>query len=61
MFKPLQLESIILNENTLKKNASNIEQYHLHKGSPEKLQFEVYNLKDYLRTSGVHATITTFA
>ena len=44
-------------DNTLKKNASNIEQYHLHKGHPEKLQFEVYNLKDYLETSGVHAQL----
>ncbi len=39
------------------KNTVKIEQYHLHKGHPEKLQFEVYNLKDYLETSGVHAQL----
>ncbi|AUP80746.1 helix-turn-helix domain-containing protein [Flavivirga eckloniae] len=41
----------------MKKGTTNIEQYHLHKDHPEKLQFEVYNLSDYLETSGVHAQL----
>ncbi len=32
-----------------------IEQYHLHKAHPEKLQFEVYDLKDYRKRSGSKA------
>lgn len=32
-----------------------IAQYHLHKEHPEKLQFEVYNLKEYRKKSGVMA------
>lgn len=33
-----------------------IEQYHLHKEHPEKLQFELYDLEPYLKKSGEHAT-----
>ena len=36
---------------------SKIEQYHLHKSSPQKLQFEVYDLKDYRKKSGKKAAI----
>ncbi|WP_298534633.1 AraC family transcriptional regulator [uncultured Algibacter sp.] len=32
-----------------------IEQYHLHKEHPEKLQFQIYDLESYLKESGVHA------
>lgn len=31
----------------MKDNSTKIAQYHLHKASPKKLQFEVYDLKDY--------------
>lgn len=31
----------------MKKSKSNIEQYHLHKSHPEKMQFEIYDLKEY--------------
>lgn len=34
-----------------------IEQYHLHKERPEKLQFEVYDMASYLERSGAHATV----
>ncbi len=34
-----------------------IEQYHLHKEHPEKLQFEVYDLEQYLKNSGEHALL----
>ncbi|TYA92316.1 AraC family transcriptional regulator [Seonamhaeicola marinus] len=34
-----------------------VEQYHLHKEHPEKLQFEIYDLEPYLLKSGEHATI----
>lgn len=34
---------------------SKIEQYHLHKKHPEKLQFGVYDLETYLDKSGEHA------
>ncbi len=40
-----------------KKGSIKIEQYHLHKGHPEKLQFEVYDLKSYLKSSGDLARI----
>jgi AraC-like DNA-binding protein len=36
----------------LKNNSTNIAQYHLHKLSPQKLQFEIYNLKEYRKKSG---------
>lgn len=36
---------------------SKIVQYHLHKLQPQKLQFEIYNLKDYVRNSGQKATV----
>ncbi len=32
----------------LTKSKTKIEQYHLHKDQPEKLQFEIYSLNDYL-------------
>lgn len=32
----------------LTKSKAKIEQYHLHKDQPEKLQFEIYSLKEYL-------------
>jgi len=32
-----------------------IQKYHLHKNEPDKLQFEIYSLKDYLDESGDHA------
>ena len=33
---------------------SEISQYHLHKNEPEKLQFEIYPLSDYLASGGDH-------
>ncbi|GMN11231.1 helix-turn-helix domain-containing protein [Croceitalea sp. MTPC9] len=36
---------------------SKIEQYHLHRLSPQKLQFEVYDLKEYRRKSGNKAAV----
>ncbi len=36
---------------------SKITQYHLHKQHPEKLQFEVYDLKEYRRKSSKKASI----
>ncbi|WP_350293820.1 AraC family transcriptional regulator [uncultured Croceitalea sp.] len=36
---------------------SKIEQYHLHKLSPQKLQFEVYDLKEYRKKSGDKAAV----
>jgi len=32
-----------------------IQKYHLHKGEPDKLQFEIYPLTDYLAGSELHA------
>ncbi|MDO5971412.1 helix-turn-helix domain-containing protein [Flavivirga aquimarina] len=37
------------------KNNSKIEQYHLHKAYPEKLQFQIYNLNSYRKKSGEKA------
>jgi AraC-like DNA-binding protein len=34
-----------------------IEHYHLHKAHPEKLQFQIYHLEDYLVASGEHAQV----
>lgn len=31
-----------------------IKKYHLHKDQPDKLQFEIYPLKDYLPEGGIH-------
>ena len=39
----------------MKNNSTNIAQYHLHKLSPQKLQFEIYNLKKYRKKSGDNA------
>ncbi|MEM8848232.1 MAG: AraC family transcriptional regulator [Bacteroidota bacterium] len=36
---------------------SKIAQYHLHKLHPEKLQFEVYDLRSYREKSGNHAAV----
>ncbi len=36
--------------------SSKIQQYHLHKEHPEKLQFDIYDLRSYLDKSGAHAT-----
>jgi len=36
---------------------SRIEQYHLHKRYPEKLQFEIYDLKSYRKKGGKKATL----
>jgi hypothetical protein len=36
------------------KSKDKIEQYHLHKDQPEKLQFEIYSLKDYLKKNIGH-------
>lgn len=41
----------------MKKTTDKIEQYHLHKEHPEKLPFEIYDLKTYLDKSGAHAQI----
>lgn len=41
----------------MKRNTSNITQFHLHKSRPEKLQFEVYDLKEYRKKSGEKAAI----
>lgn len=34
------------------KKSRKIEKYHLHEDAPEKLQFEIYSLKDYLAEGG---------
>lgn len=34
-----------------------IEQYHLHKAHPEKLQFEIYDLNTYRERSGAKAAV----
>ncbi|WP_298475362.1 AraC family transcriptional regulator [uncultured Maribacter sp.] len=34
---------------------SKIQQYHLYKEQPEKLQFGIYDLESYLKNSGTHA------
>jgi len=41
----------------VKRKTSNITQFHLHKSRPEKLQFEVYDLKEYRKKSGDKAAI----
>ena len=38
-------------------NSTKIEKYHLHKDEPDKLQFEIYPLEDYLVESGEHSQI----
>lgn len=35
-------------------NTDKIKKYHLHKGEPDKLQFEIHRLKDYLEDSVGH-------
>ncbi|MEO7991604.1 MAG: helix-turn-helix transcriptional regulator [Chryseolinea sp.] len=37
------------------KGKTKIEQYHLHKDQPEKLQFDIYSLCDYLTKNSIHA------
>jgi len=39
------------------KKDQNIQQYHLHKEQPEKLQFEIYNLSDYFKKNEKGASI----
>ncbi len=39
---------------TASRNKTEIKQYHLHKGHPEKLQFEIYCLNDYLAKNKGH-------
>ena len=39
----------------LTKSKAKIEQYHLHKDQPEKLQFDIYPLFDYLTKNSIHA------
>lgn len=41
----------------MKKKDVKIEQYHLHKAHPEKLQFELYDLRSYRKKSGEKAAI----
>lgn len=41
----------------MKKKDAKIEQYHLHKGHPEKLQFELYDLNAYRKRSGEKAAV----
>lgn len=41
----------------MKENTPPIAQYHLHKEQPEKLQFEVHSLGEYLGKNKQHATI----
>ncbi len=41
----------------MKTPKQNVEQYHLHKAHPERLQFEVYDLKDYRKRSGEKAAL----
>lgn len=41
----------------MKKDLANIAQYHLHKASPEKLQFEIYDLNNYRKKSGDKAAM----
>jgi len=38
----------------MRKSKPKIEQYHLHKDQPEKLQFEIYSLNDYLTKNKGH-------
>ncbi len=40
---------------TTKRNKTDVRQYHLHKDQPEKLQFEIYFLNDYLKRNKGHA------
>ena len=35
----------------MKKNKTKIEEYHLHKDQPEKLQFDIFSLNEYLKDS----------
>jgi AraC family transcriptional activator of pobA len=39
------------------KEKDKMEQYHLHKAHPEKLQFQIYDLEAYLKKSGAHAEV----
>lgn len=39
----------------MRKHLSHIERYHLHEDHPEKLQFEIYSLEEYLKESSGHA------
>lgn len=41
----------------MKQPKQKIEQYHLHKAHPEKLQFEVYDLSTYRKSSADKATV----
>lgn len=41
----------------MKKENENIQQYHLHKEQPEKLQFEIHDLSDYYQRNKDHASI----
>ncbi len=41
----------------MRDRSTKIEKYHLHKGHPEKLQFEVYDLKEYRKKSGQMAAV----
>lgn len=38
------------------KSKTKIERYHLHKDQPEKLQFDIYPLFDYLTKNSIHAS-----
>ncbi|WP_299889504.1 AraC family transcriptional regulator [uncultured Lacinutrix sp.] len=39
------------------KHKDKIEQYHLHKAHPERLQFEIYDLASYLKRNVEHASV----
>ncbi len=57
---PKQLSSEFSGRNTfyeLKTSKSNIQQYHLHKLHPEKLQFEVYPLNSYRKENQLKAAV----
>ncbi len=41
----------------MKDSKQKIEKYHLHKAHPEKLQFQVYDLKSYRKKSGLKAAV----
>ncbi|TMM56877.1 helix-turn-helix domain-containing protein [Maribacter algarum] len=41
----------------MRHSKENMEQYHLHKANPEKLQFEVYDLNTYRKSSGDKASV----
>ena len=38
------------------KSSIDINEYHLHQKAPTKRQFEIFDLKEYLKTNRVHSS-----